>query len=500
MQKPNNMVIIFHFREHFLNQNRIDLYAMGNAVGLLSKETGSTDEKKVASISYVYRNLRSGQNQKLNELFDVIISKAAIDYRSQEMKDIKYAVKHMLRRVASKMNKQGIFKLSRIQPGGSMAEKTSIWKYDSRRKETYIEFDFLGVLVNSPEPYCHLDKSDNCGWSCPGCIEVKDPPVDFRRLGKFYNEVDQKIYTVDNLRKPGTLNTLFLHEQTFCLASLCQCLSVSYLKALVGTLEGTERTFQSYTVSPKFHREQSWCNQCVVVMPTGFLKVSTSRETAHGNACSLIFIWKSKAKTLSVPDRFLLKESKPIKELPIYVDFLPALELLKPGSAKSEHVSYFVPKRCNACRLGGRPNWRKSGSNAEINAFVKELSDTHIKCYKILKYLAQVLDPDNLQTYVKNYHIKTVTLHHSTSCPSSSDDYAECVMTILHDLRYAYKVGSLKCFDTAIETLDKWDVFNSNSADTWQNCIDKFCSVTVTDTWETVIRKFLKSEEKEDTR
>ena len=65
-------------------------------------------------------------------------------------------------------------------------------------------------------------------------------------------------------------------------------------------------------------------------MPTGTLYVNTEidiYQRINGpNNCSLIFQWISKTKTLSAPDDLLLQKPQPISSLPIYVDFLPALE------------------------------------------------------------------------------------------------------------------------------------------------------------------------------
>ena len=88
-------------------------------------------------------------------------------------------------------------------------------------------------------------------------------------------------------------------------------------------------------------------------MPTDTLSVSTEitiNQISDGpNNCSLIFLWKSNAEGISAPDKWLLKRPRLIHLLPIYVDFLPALESLPPSSsgAGDEHDYVLVPKECN---------------------------------------------------------------------------------------------------------------------------------------------------------
>ena len=53
-----------------------------------------------------------------------------------------------------------------------MVEKTAIWKYDER--EPYLEFDNLAVLKESVR-LCE-DHSDY--ERCPGCIRIRNPPVE----------------------------------------------------------------------------------------------------------------------------------------------------------------------------------------------------------------------------------------------------------------------------------------------------------------------------------
>ena len=63
------------------------------------------------------------QKNKLNEIFEALLTKASIDYSNQEIQDIQAAVNTMLKRVVAKVNERGIFNVSRFDQCGSMAEK-----------------------------------------------------------------------------------------------------------------------------------------------------------------------------------------------------------------------------------------------------------------------------------------------------------------------------------------------------------------------------------------
>ena len=54
---------------------------------------------------------------------------------------------------------------------------------------------------------------------------------------------------------------------------------------------------------------------------------------------------------MSVPDRLLLGYHQQVETLPIFVDFLPALELRKPKSdgIGYQHDSFFISKHYSTC-------------------------------------------------------------------------------------------------------------------------------------------------------
>ena len=223
-------------------------------------------------------------------------------------------------------------------------------------------------------------------------------------------------------------------------------------------------------------------------MPTGTLSVNTC--VSVGRDCSMILQWTSKAKNLSAPDKLLFSEPQQITSLPIYVDFLPALESLKPKASGAgdgyEHDYFIVPKTCNTCGL--RDGWRKSRCMAEINEFVKNASAKHRKCYQIIKYLNETGSLN-----LPSYHVKTVALHHSKTCSNTTDDCAECVMKIFEELRSAYELKQLNQFHEAKINLLRRGEDEEYGGHERRSYIEKtmeiLCSLSDTDTSETIIQR-----------
>ena len=121
------------------------------------------------------------------------------------------------------------------------------------------------------------------------------------------------------------ISDLFLSEINYCLTSPCDCLSLQCDKDVIG--------LSKISLQPSSVEYNHGCGECTVDMPTGTLHVNTEININQyflggPNKCSLIFQWISKAKSLSAPDKDLLQEPQPISSLPIYTDFLPALESL----------------------------------------------------------------------------------------------------------------------------------------------------------------------------
>ena len=231
-------------------------------------------------------------------------------------------------------------------------------------------------------------------------------------------------------------------------------------------------------------------------MPTGTLHVNTDididQASEDQNNCSLIFQWRSKAHSLVAPHWLLLQPQQDfVSSLPIYIDFLPALEFLRPSSpdAGEEHDFFVVPKTCNVC--GYSPynihKWRKSKCMTELHAFNKEMSYKHRKCYNIMKYLSEVRLSDKLP----NYHLKTIVLQHDIACSDTTDNCVDCIMKMFYDLLLAYKTNKLLSYKSNLNILGT----NYRIHDEIAICgrdINALCSVSNTDTWETFIRRLWK--------
>ena len=370
----------------------------------------------------------STQREKLEEFFHHITSNASVDYSNQEIKDIQNAVPIMLEKIRMRVNRRGIFDIDRIVPSGSMAEQTSLWKYEDRNH--HLEFDFLSVLKNTIKQ-CEKKTSRK---HCQGCITLVKPPVKLERLEQYHNKDE---FSAGNLKNKNVISDLFLNEINYCLTSSCDCLSLQCDKDSLG--------YYKISFRPSSVEHNHGCCECTVDMSTGTLHVNTEKDiiqhSGGPNNCSLIFQWISKTKILSAPDQLLLQ--KPISSLPIYIDFLPALESLKPTSpgAGDEHDFFIVPKRCNVC-YDDDYRWRKSWCMAEIQSITTDMSYKHRRCYQIMKYLSE-----NFFS-LPNYHIKTVVLRHHTTCSDTTDDCVDCVMGMFRDLLRAYKTKKLLSYQS----------------------------------------------------
>ena len=447
-----------------------------------------------------YQPLESEQREKLEEFFQIIISNASVDFTNKEIQDIQNAVSIMLEKIRTRVNSRGIFKIDRIVPSGSMSEKSSLWK---GRRDHYLELDFLAVLINSIKE-CEMKRSV---LSCEGCIAIDKPPVEYEILRQYYN-IDE--FTAESLKNRLVINILFMNEINRCLTSSCDCLSLKCNNKNSGY------GYCTISLRPSSVEHKHGCGDCTVDMPTGTLHVNTDTnidQSSRGpNSCSLIFQWNSKTMALSAPDRWLLQTTC-VPSLPIYIDFLPALEYLKPTSpdrccciwgtspcAEEKHDFFIVPKSCNV----HDPNrawdfliymyghvaeikyiWRKSWCMAEIHAITNKVSHKHRRCYQIMKYLSE-----NSAHEIPNYDIKTVVLHHHTTCSDTTDICVDCVMRIYRDLLQAYTKKELLSYQSNLNIY-----YKSKSKegpflmkDRCKKQIDKLCSVSITDTRNTFVR------------
>ena len=437
-----------------------------------------------------FSNLNNTQKTLMNSFFSEIAENASVDFDSPEFLDIYNAVKIMLERLVGRINDRGLFTVSHIQPCGSMAEKSSLWKFDE--KGVYTEFDFLAVLKNtveSTEPKYTCEgckeyiksckgkkkreetaKRRICPHHCDACFPVRKAPVDFERVEQIYK--DNKYFSKKSLCEPGVIGDLFEQELALCLVAACDCQAARAHCSKEGMP-------WEYWFLPNKTRN-SGCENCTVKMSSGTLSIYHSTIIYKHSADqkenpSMVFIWKSKIEGLTLKASRLFKSSEQSIQIPILVDFLPALEL---PMRVSEYKHLCVPKQCIMCddQLSG---WRKSSSLYEINYITSDMTKTHLNCYKVLKYL--VSKCVSLDPYYKicKYYLKLVAIHHSRTCPGSSAGIAECVSQMVLELARAFN-----CDDV---------IPQPKIAYTWQlhpfaHFADDLCSVSETDTLEEYVR------------
>lgn len=277
---------------------------------------------------------------------DEVVKKFKIDFSNSEVQDIYSAVSEMLDRVKRKANKRGVFSITFNEPCGSMKEKTALWKYDWRTRKPFIEFDFLAILKTSAD--IKFTKR------CPECFSVNILPVNLELFAKYY----KSMYDLNLRRQINSFVTdnIFMQETSYCLSSLCSCLSVKYSESACG--EGT-CIMLGFSFKPSSPEKEQGCDKCIVNKLTGTLRVNTSvKSSGYGKPSSLVFLWESKAKTLCTRDKQLSPSTHKMDYFTIYIDFLPALEVLQSEQQESigegcpssyERYGYIVPKNCVVC-------------------------------------------------------------------------------------------------------------------------------------------------------
>lgn len=449
----------------FTKQKRIDSISTEQGREL---ETFSVD---ITEKPY-YKRLNRKQKEKLDELYDIIIDKTAIDYENPEIKDIRYAVRKMLDRIKEKANERGIFSISRVQLCGSMEERTSVWKFDKTTKSTYTEFDFLAVLND-----CFESEWDS---SCPGCIKFKTSPVNLNSLREHFKHNANKFIAYIN--EPGKVDKLFQMEIAYCLASLCDCLCVNIK-------DGSYRKI-------KFSSRPSGCRNCTIDMPTGTLEVNTAIKIQKLSGtpanCSLILLWKSKSLRLSAPigPCTSLPRTCALGTLPIYVDFIPAFQYIGNELSNDErgNKNIIVAKQCSI--RYETDGWRKSSCLAEINYMANYMSEKHRNCYKIMKYIIQ---ETQLCSSSSHYHAKTILFNHGKTCTDSTNNLAECVVKMFCELTDAYESKELRSFNSQANLLNtKFAADYDCTAAFFRATIKRACLVSENDSWKTYADKITK--------
>lgn len=384
----------------------------------------------------------------LQKFFDDIVTNAAIDYGSDEIQDICCAVGELVRRYAENFKEQGLpFKILRIQPCGSMVEKTGMWKTKMTRVEDkgpfktdeytpYLEFDYLAVFEKS------RDMTITAG-RCSGCKTVNGSLGvnfynDLKRSGKIDLEEYDKKFDKEVLRNsPGAINKMFKDSLRTSIVSLCGCFHLEKYKP---------ELFISNTysvVNTSTDGLPNKCDNCTIYKKSGYLQLESMGYPVN---CSFMLNWTSKTKNLFAPRFSSLIKSKQIDKISIHVDLLPAIELVKtiPGALTLEHDYFIVAKRCSLNRYNIR-NWRTSYCLNEIDMSLTKTSIGHRNCQMVIKYLFEQLNLRfDVSPWLNGYHGKTAILSHSRTCLRKDGKYKTCVIAIIKDLFNAYYNSNLK--------------------------------------------------------
>ena len=360
------------------------------------------------------------RDRRLKTFYENILRNAPLNFNNKEIQDIQTAVRQMLERVTAQMNAdpESGFKISHIQPCGSMEEKASILKsesyiYNGVRLTKYIEFDYLAIL--------DLPDDVNLEGGCPGC--------------HFGRESILKQGDGDRFPLGDGSDDVFNNQLRRSIASLCSCFSlVFHHNQLLPT------SFSFEPANPNING----CPSCTVTMDTGCLTVMP-KVISQYRGCSLKLLWTSYVSSLSDFDcNDTLQTTKQIKYLPIHIDFIPARKI-RGQQINGSNPLFIVPKRCSFCdRL-----CRLSDCLGEIEYFLNSVSEKHKKAYLIIKFISQFL------RVPPKYHLKIILFHHCKICTDTSEDYATCVLSILRELVQSYENGVLMAFRGNVNLLKR---------------------------------------------
>ena len=373
------------------------------------------EARAIARDRRLARNRRLAKDRRLKTFYENILRNAQLNFNNKEIQDIQIAVRQMLERITAQINTdpESPFKISYIQPCGSMEEKSSILKsvwvpydYNGVRLTKYIEFDYLAII--------DLPDDVRLEGSCPACHfgeECYEFPLGYSSDDVFNRQLGRSI------------------------ASLCNCFSPVFQRV--------DTRFSFEPANPNING----CPSCTVTMDTGCLTVMP-KIIIYEHGCSLKLLWTSYVSSLSDFDcKDTLQTTKQIKYLPIHIDFIPACKI-NGQQINGSNPLFLVPKRCSFCRY----RCRLSDCLGEIEYFLNSVSENHRKSYLIIKFISQFfVDPPK-------YHIKVVLFHHCEVCTDTSEDYAICVLSILRELVQSYENGVLMAFrgDVNLLEYDDW--------------------------------------------
>ena len=365
-------------------------------------------------------------NMSLSKLYGDIVAMATVDHSNPEIQDIKSAVEELLNRLVSgniNMNYEGCggfqstlkFRCTYLQPCGSMAEETALWKCVRRqgRQSPFIEFDFLVVLDN--QRHVVNIRPGNC----QGCrkIYIGDYAIDY------YDAIAN-----------NTFVNAFLSALYSRIKNKCQCRVGSYVTSLEDD-----------------NHDSRPCDQCRVDKTTGYLQIAKVADLTPCNIkqsehCSIVLYWTSHTDSLLVPNIETLQLTELIKRLLIRVDILPAFEIPDDGDGDQSGIKRFIiPKNCPRCFRCERCMFMISYSMYEGNAIHNKASKKHKQSYKIIKFLyGQFIYWTEVDWYLNSYHAKVAFLTHCQTCTDGEEDCTRCVTEILQSLVEAYPSWSLE--------------------------------------------------------
>ena len=401
----------------------------------------------------------------LNSFFEDILKKSSVDYSCNEIEDIQTAVLELLERIAVKINERGLFNISRIEPCGSMAEKAALWKTDTEKdvKETisekYLEFDFLAVLAKTDDIKIRMKH-------CKGCTEVHGSLQKYGSIEMLRNRGGKD----EHINSPLIIDRMFLKEVGASIVSLCNCWTIQ------GNIHNCFKLLPDSSYTREIYHSSAGCTECSISRASGTLKIAPGPDdTRH---CTLILQWESKSSSLFAPVGYNINQTQNMKRFRIHIDFIAALETLQETQQGDKQTvdpkSFIVSKRCSVCECSKM--WRISGCIEEISAIKNEFSMKHKKCYMIWKYIFQ-------KGMVNNYVMKTVVLHHHTTCTDTSEDIVACVTTILQELDDAYRRCHLQAYCRPVNLLCR-----GQAGFTFETCV--FFSINQLDSFNPYRRAF----------
>ena len=364
-------------------------------------------------------------SMSLSKLYNDIVAKAKVNRSSREIEDISSAVEEMLERLVSGEIEMIIQTLTLkfhkvdLEPCGSMAEHTSLWKSTRRqfRQRTFLEYDYLAVLQNE-------DKVVKIrGGGCQGCRRIYIGGRGLVARNRRLFGGDKKLGSID-------IKGAFLAALYSRIHSRCSCC-----------------VDPDDTSSEDDRHNSRPCTECTVVRDTGYLQIAkipgfNRKNVQDSEHCTIVFHWTSRTDSLLAPNVETLQPTEKIKRLVVRVDLLPAFEF--PSNRDGDQCGikrFIIAKRCPRNGIG---HFMVSYCMHELNA-IKQVSDQHRQSYIIIKFLyGQFIYWTGVDKYINSYHAKVAFLTHCQTCTDEQKDCTTCITEILQSLVEAYGSMSLR--------------------------------------------------------